>query len=77
MSLHPLTLASIEAERVIPTTGILSSYECGCGPKADEVSSIWTLCPYHQGFQDALTLVYDHLSENIAALVRNVGAPPL
>lgn len=53
MSLHPLTLKSIEASPLLyPDDEQAAYYECRCY-RHEGQWDFWTLCDYHQGYEDA------------------------
>lgn len=54
MSLHPLTKQGIE-ENWEPGDG---KFYCGCMKFAE-----WTLCQYHQGYEDAAQAMQERLDE--------------
>lgn len=65
MSLHPLTLKSIEALPLLyPDDEQAAYYECGCYRHTD----IWTLCTYHQGYEDGVQAQQERLDEAVRLL---------
>lgn len=83
MSLHPLTLASIEGqgqpvERRTAAGWLWRRYPCGCdfgiGPEGDR-GAIWP-CQYHDGFDDGVEAVELDPNNNPANSKENTPCPP-
>lgn len=60
MSLHPLTIKSIQGSRLLKDW----LWHCGC----NRLTTQWRLCEYHQGYEDAAQAQQERLDETVRLL---------